>query len=184
MLNNNQYSYILVYKPKNFISTTKQLPLNKSLFNILQIKDNTLTTVGRLDYDTEGALLVTNDKLLAGKLTDPSSFIPKIYEIKIKNIPSRSNLLKIHKGIYLEEGCSRSCYIEPISTTSSNTWIRIILTQGKNRQIKRIFWKINHPTLRIIRTHFGNLSIAGLKPGEYKTLSLNEIKDLYSITPH
>lgn len=176
-LENKKYPlYILLYKPENFLS--------ESIINLLPLpqNDSQIYSVGRLDYDTAGALLLTNDKQLSNALSHPKYFIPKIYEIKIKKHPNIQEIIQpISKGMLLEEGLTRSCLIHYLHQTKSNVWLRLILTQGINRQIKRMFWKSNHSVSKIIRTHFATLSINGMNPGNYRILSNNEIKTLHNL---
>lgn len=168
--------YFLLNKPRGVISTSSDDVGRKTVLNLIfGAGISHVYPVGRLDYDAEGALLLTNDGDLAYHLTHPKYHIFKVYEVKVKGVPSEDCLDKLRKGIYLQDGATRSSKIEIIGYTKVNTWLKIILTQGKNNQIKNMFWRIHHPVQRIFRTHFAGISIKSLLPGQFRMLTKKEI---------
>lgn len=171
--------YLLINKPAGVLSTTKDNTDRKTVIDLIRCLNGArVYPIGRLDYNAEGVLLLTNDGALTNKLIHPKYHVKKIYEVKIKGIPTEDQLNKLRRGIYLEDGPTGPCEIEFIKKVKANTWVRVVLTKGKNRQIKRMFWRIEHPVQRIIRTHFANIALGDLRPGEFRNLSQKEIKSL------
>ena len=174
--------YFLLYKPAGVLSTSKDTAGRKTVLDlVLGAGEGRIYPVGRLDYDAEGALLMTNDGELTNQLIHPKYHVKKIYEVKVKGTPSEEGLAKLRRGIYLEDGPTGPCEIEFIRKAKVNTWLRVILIQGKNRQIKRMFWRIENPVQKIVRTHFAGISIEGLAPGEFRPLSKRELVALKAL---
>lgn len=178
---NARKHYFILNKPAGFITTTKDDLKRKTVFDLIKEKDrHKIFPVGRLDCDTIGAIILTNDGEMAYGLTHPKFEIEKIYKAKVRGWPSDQELNKIRKGIYLEDGPTGPNKIEVEKKTDRNTWIKITLTKGKNRQIKRMFWRINHPVQRLTRTHFAGISINNIKIGAYRKLTIAEVNDIKS----
>ena len=171
-------SYLLLNKPKGYICTLKD-PKNRPLVTDLAgTRQQGLFPVGRLDFDTEGLLILTNDGDFAYSLTHPSKKVEKIYLAKVKGSPSPSALKKLEKGIYIREGKTAPCKINFFKESDKNTWLRIVIHEGKNRQIKRMFMAINHPVMKIKRIGLSFLSVEGLKAGEHRPLTSEEVSRL------
>ncbi|MBH1989070.1 MAG: rRNA pseudouridine synthase [Myxococcaceae bacterium] len=173
--------YFLLYKPVGTVSTARDTAGRKTVIDlVLGAAAGRIYPVGRLDYDAEGALLMTNDGELTNQLIHPKYHVPKVYEVKVKGTPSEEQLNKLRRGIYLPDGPTGSSEIEVLRKAKVNTWLRVVLTQGKNNQIKNMFWRIEHPAQKLIRTHFAGISIAGLAPGEFRPLTKKELATLRS----
>ncbi|MES2504972.1 MAG: pseudouridine synthase [Myxococcota bacterium] len=171
--------YFLLYKPTGVLSSTKDTGDRKTVVDLVKgISGTRIYPVGRLDYDAEGALLLTNDGELTNQLIHPKFHIPKVYEVKVKGTPTEESVNKLRRGIYLEDGPTGPCEIEFLRKAKINTWVKVVLTQGKNRQIKRMFWRIEHPVAKIVRTHFAGISVMDLKPGEFRPLTKRELLSL------
>lgn len=171
--------YFLLNKPERVLTTSKDERGRKTVLDlVLGASEGRIYPVGRLDYDAEGALLLTNDGELTNKLIHPRHKVRKTYMVKVKGVPAEEKLEKLRRGIYLEDGPTGPCEIEVVSKAKVNTWVRVVLTQGKNRQIKRMFWRIEHPVQRLVRTHFGGISTQGLEPGQYRALTKRELSSL------
>lgn len=171
--------YFLLNKPANVLSSVKDDRDRLTVTKLIKgVGDARIFPVGRLDYDAEGALLLTNDGELTHQLLHPKKHVPKIYMVKVKGEPSEENLDKLRRGIYLEDGPTGPSTIKVIKKARVNTWVEVILTQGKNRQIKRMFWRIGNPVLKLVRTYFAGISIQGLSPGEFRTLTKRELAAL------
>ena len=143
--------------------------------------DARIYPVGRLDYDAEGALLLTNDGELANRLTHPRYHVPKTYLAKVKGVPTEAVLDKLRRGIFLEDGPTKPAHVEVIEKVRVNTWIEITVTEGRNRLIKRMFWRIQHPVLKLVRTKFGALDRDGLRLGEYREIEPRELDQLRAL---
>ncbi len=179
----SERTYLLMNKPYGVLSTTKDNTGRRTVTDLVKcISETRIYPIGRLDYDAEGALLLTNDGALTNKLIHPKYHVEKIYEVKIKGLPTGEQLDKLRRGIYLEDGPTGPCKIKFIKRAKINTWVRVILTQGKNRQIKKMFWRIKHPVLKIIRTHFAGIYLADLKPGEFRNLTKKELGTLKNLS--
>jgi 23S rRNA pseudouridine2605 synthase len=134
--------------------------------------------VGRLDYNTQGALLLSSDGSLSKKLLDPKYKVPRTYLVKVRGIPDEKKLRRLRRGIGLDNQSTMPLEAEVDRISGKNSFLKIKMFEGKNRHIKRICEVIGHPVIRLKRTHFGNLSLAGLPLGAYKFLSPREIKSL------
>ena len=128
--------------------------------------------VGRLDYDAEGLMLLTNDGELAHRLQHPRYGISRTYEVKVKDIPTDYELSPVRKGIKLEDGITLPAKVTFLRRTMKNCWLRIILSEGRNRQVKRMFATIGHPVLKLKRVKFGVVGLGNLMRGEYRHLTL------------
>jgi 23S rRNA pseudouridine2605 synthase len=174
--------YFLLNKPLGFLTTTKDDRGRRTVMDlVVGASQARIYPVGRLDYDAEGALLLTNDGELANLLTHPRYHVPKTYMAKVKGAPAEDKLDKLRRGIYLEDGPTKPAHIEVVSQAKVNTWVEITVTEGRNRLIKRMFWRIEHPVLKLVRTKFGALDTEGLKLGEYRPLTRLELQALRAI---
>ena len=174
-----EFVYFLLNKPTGFLTTTRDDRGRRTVMDlVVGASQARIYPVGRLDFDAEGALLLTNDGELANMLTHPRYHVPKTYDAKVKGIPSEEKLNKLRKGIYLEDGPTQPAHVEVIKRAKVNTWIEITVTEGRNRLIKRMFWRIQHPVLKLVRTRFGALGTDGLEVGEYRELSKKELASL------
>jgi len=172
-------AYFLLNKPPNTLTTTKDDRGRKTVLDLIGGETHVrVYPVGRLDFDAEGALLITNDGKLAHQLTHPRFHVPKTYLAKVKGRPTEESLDKLRRGIYLDDGPTRPAHVELVEHTKANTWVEITVTEGRNRLIKRMFWRIRHPVARLIRVRFGNLEVNDLAPGRFRLLTKKEIADL------
>jgi 23S rRNA pseudouridine2605 synthase len=134
--------------------------------------------VGRLDFDAEGALLLTNDGELAHQLTHPRYHVPKTYQVKVKGRPAEAALDKLRKGIYLEDGPTKPADVEVVKKVKANTWVEITISEGRNRLVKRMFWRIKHPVMKLVRVQFAGIGVQGIKHGDYRELTKRELAGL------
>ncbi|MBL4817602.1 MAG: rRNA pseudouridine synthase [Deltaproteobacteria bacterium] len=173
--------YFILNKPAGVLSASKEAGDRKTVADLIKgINETRIYPVGRLDYDAEGALILTNDGELTNQLIHPKFKIPKVYEVKIKGMPTEEQINKLRKGIYLEDGPTGPSEIEFLRKAKINTWVKVTLTQGKNKQIKKMFWRIKHSVQKIIRTHFAGISIKALSPGEFRPLTKRELNSLHA----
>ncbi len=172
--------YILLNKPKDVITTTDDPEGRGTVMDLVQEKKLRLFPVGRLDYDAEGVLLLTNDGEMGHRLTHPSFRIPRTYWVKVKGKPTREDIQKLSRGIVLEDGPTAPCQITSIKETTANRWLEMVLYEGRNRQVKRMWEKMGYPVLKLKRVAFAGLSLGRLKPGEYRLLQPEEVQRLKS----
>jgi len=173
------FVYYLFHKPKGFICSRKDPEERPSVYDIVDELPYRLESVGRLDFNTSGALLFTNDGSLANALTHPSMNIPKRYHVKIWKCPPKRQLDRIRKGIHLEDGKTKPCKLRILEQTDAeNTWIEITVTEGRNRLIRKLFEAIGHPVNKLQRMSFATVSLGDLPSKQIRPLTQNEIKRL------
>lgn len=172
--------YYLVFKPKGCITGRDDPEGRKSIFDLVGELPVRVEPVGRLDFDTEGALLLTNDGALAHGLTHPSRQVPKRYRVKVWKAPSEKDLDMIREGrIFLEDGRVPPCKVRLLEgTDKGNAWLEITVTEGRNRLIRRLFAQIGHPVSKLRRESFATISLRGLERGKMRPLSSDEVRRL------
>lgn len=171
--------YVLMNKPSGVVTTLKDNFNRKTVIDLLpEYRDVRLFPVGRLDYDAQGALLLTNDGELTQKLLHPKFKCKKTYLVKVKGLPKEDDIEKLRRGIYLEDGATGKSEIDFHIATRNNSWFKVSLTQGKYRQIKRMFFRIKNPVMRILRTEFAGIPLGNLEVGSHRQLTKKEIQTL------
>jgi pseudouridine synthase len=176
-----EHVYILVDKPEGFVSTTSDNEGRRTVLNLLPNKiteDHRIYPVGRLDIDSQGLILVTNDGSLAQKLTHPSFHHTKTYQVLVKGIPSTLALNHLQRGVKLKEGYTKPDALEILGHENGNTWLEIMIHEGKNRQIRRMMDRIGYSVITLIRTHFGPFSLEMLEGKPYMILDKKEVPKL------
>lgn len=174
--------YYLMYKPRGAITGRNDPKGRKSVFDLLEDLDERVEPVGRLDFDTEGALLLTNDGHLAHKLLHPSRHVPKRYLVKCYRKPNDRDLEAIRTGVFLEDGKTAPALVRIVeSTETENTWLEVTVTEGKNRLIRRMFAKLGHPVSKLRRESFATISIRGMERGQVRPLTGVEVQRLREI---
>ena len=166
--------YIVLNKPPGFVSTKSDPHARDTIFDLLPPKFRRLFNVGRLDAQTEGLLLLTNDGDLAQRLTHPRYKIDKEYEVTLDRAWDPSLAPKLLGGIFLDGERARIARIHP----STPTRLRVVLRQGINRQIRRMFYEINYEVKRLVRTRVGNLRLGDLPLGHWRMLTKTELASL------
>jgi 23S rRNA pseudouridine2605 synthase len=169
--------YILLNKPKGYVTTVKDTEGRPTVMALLGGVRERVYPVGRLDFNTEGILLMTNDGEMAQRLASPSSHIPKIYMAKVHRMPTPEALGELRSGFRLDGKRLKPCQIE-IADRQGNPWLRITLMEGKNQQIRKMFAAIGHPVHKLKRIQFGPLADPAMKPGQWRHLTQAEIKAL------
>lgn len=174
---NNEYVYFLLNKPKGVVTTVNDPEERPTVMELMAPVKIRLFPVGRLDLNTEGALLMTNDGDLANKLLKPGSKCPKTYLVKVAGIPDEKDLWKLRRGITIDGLRYSKCTIDIIKS-GKNTWLTVVLTEGKNHQIKNMFQAVGHPVSKLRRIGFAFLSLKGLDPGQFRELNEVEVERL------
>jgi 23S rRNA pseudouridine2605 synthase len=171
--------YYLLNKPKGYVTTLKD-PQGRPIVTSL-IKDCSarLFPVGRLDLDTEGALILTNDGALAQKIQHPSHTTDKTYEALILGNPSDKSLAQLEKGVPLEGKMTSPAKITRLRKLGRNSLVEIIIHEGRKRQVKKMFSYINHPVIELKRTAYGKLRLGKLGIGKYRLLSISDINRIF-----
>jgi 23S rRNA pseudouridine2605 synthase len=174
--------WFLLFKPKGYITGRNDPEGRPSVMDLIGNLDSRVEPVGRLDMDTEGALLFTNEGDIAHKLTHPSSQVPKRYLAKVWKTPSDKTMERIQHGIKLDDGFTGPCRARIVDNTDGgNAWMEITVTEGRNRLIRRLFEAVGHPVSKLRRESFATISIRGLERGEMRALTQVEIDRLHEI---
>lgn len=174
--------YIILNKPKKVMCTTSDPEGRETVLDLIKGIKNRVWPVGRLDYHSEGLVLLTNDGELSLRLTHPKYKIEKVYEVKVKDLPDEKKIEKLKKGIWLEDGKTAPCEITFIKKTSENSWFRVVLKEGKKRQIRRMFHAIGHDVMKLKRVSIGPLKLGKLPIGAYRFLTEKELIALKKAT--
>jgi len=175
----SKHIYILLNKPKGFVTTLSD-PQGRPIVTSL-IKDISarLFPVGRLDLDTEGALLLTNDGELAQKIQHPSFEVNKSYEATVVGNPTKNNLMMLERGIPLDGKTTSPAKIHIIKKFKNSSLIKITIHEGRKRQVRKMFQAIGHPVIHLRRISYGQLRLGNLGIGKYKRLNAHDIKKIF-----
>lgn len=179
--NNQQYRYILLHKPEGFITTAKDQFDRPSVLDIVRDCEERIYPVGRLDYDTSGLLLLTNDGDLTFKLTHPKHNVEKTYIARVVGIPDENAIKSLKTGVYIDGYKTARAKVQLIKQYDTNASVRIAIKEGKNRQVRKMFSSVGHEVLALKRVATGNLFLGELKRGEYRDLTDEEVKYLKNL---
>ncbi|WP_062356202.1 pseudouridine synthase [Bacillus kwashiorkori] len=172
--------YFLFYKPRGVISSVKDEKGRKTVTDFFNNIDERIFPIGRLDYDTSGLLLLTNDGDFAQMLMHPKYEVDKTYIAKVEGIPSRLALKQLQDGVKLDDGMTAPSRVKFLSADKrkKTAIIEITIHEGRNRQVRRMFEKIGFPVLKLKRERYSFLTLHGLNAGEYRPLTPHEVKQL------
>ena len=176
-----KYDYYIMNKPKGYVCTVKDDKGRKTVMDLLPNNAKRLFPVGRLDYDTEGLLILTNDGDLTFKLTHPKNEVPKTYLVKTEKPVSDEDVIKLRSGVYVDGVKTKKCNVRLIESTKSGSKLHITITEGRNRQVRKMFEAINNCVDFLKRIKIGDLTLSGLNRGEIRQLSAREIDYLLNL---
>lgn len=168
--------YYMLNKPKGYLCTNSDPKGRPRVIDLFQTETMRLFTVGRLDEESEGLLIVTNDGDFSEKLAHPRYGFQRVYCVHVRGNPTQQTLQRLIRGLYFEEGKFRFHKVERLRKHGPNTVLQVTMTEGKNREIRRLLAKVGHPVTMLQRVAFGPLELGNLKQGEYRNLEPNEIK--------
>lgn len=172
-------AYYLVHKPRDMVTTLSDPEGRPHLGGLLKGINERVYPVGRLDYHTSGALLITNDGDLTDALLHPTRKVPKVYAAKVRGHLDVPELDRLRNGVELDDGyVTQKADVFVLREEPKNTWIQLTLHEGKNRQIHRMCDAIGHPVQRLARLEFAGLSTDGLRPGDWRPLKKRELDKL------
>lgn len=173
------HQYFLLYKPCGVLTTMTpdEEKSRPTILNLLNTKMRTyhVYPVGRLDFNSEGLLLLTNDGDLAYRLTHPKFKVPKTYEVKVHGIPPKKILDILANGVNLEDGRTAPARVKILKMTGKNAWLLMTISEGKKRQIRRMCEKVRYPVSKLRRVKIGPLNMMGLTPGKIRSLTEREV---------
>ena len=175
--------YILLNKPRGIVTTLHDPEGRKTVASLLPDISERIYPVGRLDYNTEGLLLMTNDGELTHALTHPSHEIDKTYRAKVLGRPPEEKLDRLRAGIKLEDGLTAPAKVNAVEYDREKdlTTVEIVITEGRNRQVRRMFEAIGHPVRQLKRVKFAFLTLVGVRRGAYRHLEADEVETLKNI---
>ncbi|MFL5348230.1 MAG: pseudouridine synthase [Hyalangium sp.] len=174
-------SYFLLYKPAGVVTTLSDPQGRPTVASYVEEAGKRLFPVGRLDYDAEGALLFTDDGALAHKLTHPSFQVPRTYLAKVKGSPDAATLDKLRGGVRLEDGMATPLSVDVFEQAERNTWLKIVVAEGRPHLIKRLCAAVGHPVVRLYRPAYAGVAVAGLRPGQLRPLTNSELRLLQDV---
>ncbi len=176
-----KFEYYIMNKPKGYVTTVKDDKGRKTVMDLLPENVGRIYPVGRLDYDTEGLLILTSDGELSNRLTHPRNEIPKTYLVRIEGKITESALAKLRAGVVLDGVKTKKANIKVVAETQNFTKLHVTITEGKNRQVRRMFESVNAEVNFLKRIKIGDLTLRGLDRGEVRKLTKEEIYYLQNL---
>ena len=167
--------YLVLYKPKGYITTYNDPEGRPTVYDLIPDMREFVVPVGRLDLDTSGLLLMTNDTQFAERLTNPDYKVPKTYLIKASTRLTIGQMDRLRKGVDLDDGPTRPALVKHLRDSGKYTHIEMTITEGRNRQVRRMLEAIDSKVLKLVRVSIGPLAIAGLEIGKWRILDISEV---------
>jgi len=172
--------YILLNKPTGYVTTLDDPQGRPIVTDLLPEIRHRVFPVGRLDLDSEGALLLTNDGALGNRILHPRFEVNKTYEATVRGVPKKSSLLQLERGILLEGKKTWPARTRVLGRKKGTTTVEVIIHEGKKRQVRKMFQAIGHPVLRLKRTAYGGLQLGSLAPGKCRFLDSDDLRLIFS----
>lgn len=177
------HRYILLYKPKEVMTTVEDPQGRRTVIDLIKGVRERIYPVGRLDFHSEGLILLTNDGDLAFKVSHPQHGSVKTYHVKVRGVPEERLIAKLERGITIDNKRTLPCEIRQMKTTgkgddAGNSWYEVKLREGRTQQIRKMFQAVGHPVSKLRRVAIGPLSDPRLGPGDYRELTKSEVKML------
>ena len=170
--------YLALYKPRGYVTTMHDEKGRKAVTDLVRSVKERIYPVGRLDYDSEGLLLLTNDGDFTFLLTHPKHRVPKTYRVRVSGVPTKSALDGMTAGMELDDGPAAPAEVRLLGEREGNALLEITIHEGRNRQIRRMCEKIGCPVLRLVREQFGEVKLQDMRPGQFRHLSRKELESL------
>jgi 23S rRNA pseudouridine2605 synthase len=172
-------TYVLLNKPRGYLSSVSDQEQRPLVVELLPPSLGKLHPVGRLDFNTEGLLILTNDGELTNFVTSARNQVEKVYEVKVKGVPTEAAVARLRRGVILEDGTRTApAKIKLLHETVTNAWFEVLLHQGRNQQVRRMFDLIGHSVIKLRRVRIGFLTDENLKPGYWRMLTPLEVRRL------
>jgi len=172
---------IALHKPRGIVTTRQDERGRQTVYDLLPKGLPWIFPVGRLDADSEGLLILTNDRALSVRLTEPAHRIPKTYHVVVRGAPSPEALELLRQGVELDDGPTRPALVRVLEERPAETVLEMVLAEGRNRQVRKMTAYIGHPTLRLLRVAVGRLALfdLGIMPGEWLELNEGEVEAVF-----
>ncbi|KJU81820.1 ribosomal large subunit pseudouridine synthase B [Candidatus Magnetobacterium bavaricum] len=170
-----QRVYIKFYKPVDVVTTLEDPEGRVTVGHFLKGVGTRVYPVGRLDYNSEGLLILTNDGEFTHRLLHPRQKIPKTYHVKVKGVLEDADLSKLRAGIKLDDGMTLPAKVDRLQKTDANSWIEMTIYEGRKRQIRRMLQRVDHPVSKLKRVAINGIRLGELRPGQWQYLTPREI---------
>jgi len=174
---------LALHKPRGLVTTRQDERRRRTVYDVLPPGLPWLFPVGRLDADSEGLLLFTNDAQLAVRLTEPAHRVPKTYVVTLRGVPSAAALAQLRKGVELNDGRTRPVRVRILGEEAGGVRLEMVLTEGRNRQIRRMWAALGHKVRRLVRSAIGGYALGNLAPGECRMLGRADVQRLLRSAP-
>src|SRR5512135_1417179 len=175
-------TYIMLNKPAGYVTTMSDPEGRPTVQDLLKGIRIRVYPVGRLDYNTEGLLLLTNDGDFAHLITHPKHEFPKTYRAKVKGVLEDRQIDELEKGIYLDDGKTAPAKVKKLSKEEANSWLEITIHEGRKRQVRRMFDRVGHSVIKLKRVRTGNLVLGDLPEGAFRYLTPVEVQGLMDLS--
>ena len=172
------FVYLILNKPRNVVSTLDDPGGRTTVKDYLRGVSVRVFPVGRLDFDSEGLMLLTNNGDLAQALLHPRYHVPKTYLIKVKGVLTDEDIAQLEQGVRLEDGMTSPAQVKKVRKVEANSWLEITIREGRKHQVKRMLESVGHPVIKLMRIRMGPLSLGHLEPGEFRFLTDREANAL------
>jgi 23S rRNA pseudouridine2605 synthase len=174
-------TFIMLNKPKNVVSTMSDPGGRSTIADLLPGVRMRVFPVGRLDFDSEGLMLLTNDGELAQRLLHPRHHVPKTYLIKVKGMLDGEDIEVLQKGVMLDDSCTGPAIVKKVGKAIENSWLEVTIFEGRKHQVKRMLEAVGHPVLKLKRVRFGPIALGDLPTGHYRYLTDREANSLRAV---
>jgi pseudouridine synthase len=172
-------TYILLYKPKGYMTTYRDPEGRPTVYDLLGDVGKWLSPVGRLDLDTSGLLILTNDTDFAERITNPDHKVPKTYQIKASTRLTGEQVERLRAGVNLDDGPTRPAVVQRLRDGPKHTFLELTITEGRNRQVRRMLEAVDSKVSKLVRTAIGPVRIGDLPIGKWRHLTADEVQSLH-----
>jgi pseudouridine synthase len=173
-------AYVLLYKPKGFLTTRRDPEGRPTVYDLTADVGTWLSHVGRLDMDSSGLILLTNDTDFAERLTNPAHQVPKTYLLKSSTLLSDDQIEQLRRGVELSDGATRPAEVVRLRDGARHTFLEMTITEGRNRQVRRMIEAVGGKVLKLVRVAIGPIQIEDLQIGKWRNLSAQEVQTLFA----
>lgn len=172
------FVYLMLNKPKNVVSTLDDPGGRTTVKDYLRGVSVRVFPVGRLDFDSEGLMLLTNNGDLAQAMLHPRYHVPKTYLIKVKGVLTDEDIRNLERGVKLDDGMTGPAQVKKVRKVEANSWLEITIREGRKHQVKRMLESVGHPVIKLLRIRMASLALGDLQPGEFRFLTDREANTL------
>jgi 23S rRNA pseudouridine2605 synthase len=170
--------YLLLYKPKGYLTTARDPEGRPTVYDLIRDVDAWVSPVGRLDLDTSGLLLLTNDNAFAERVTNPDEKVPKTYQVKASTLLTEEQIEQLRNGVQLNDGPTRPAEVKRLRDSGKYTHLEMTISEGRNRQVRRMIEAVGGKVLKLVRTAIGPIRIGELPIGKWRPLTAEEVRAL------